>query len=245
MRHVARIAALIILAAATAEAQELAGTFDQLRVLVKPGDTLTVIDGSGQRVEGRVSSLSSSALDLTVSGRPRQFLSTDINTIEKRGPDSLKNGALIGLAIGGGIGAAGMIALAGTADNPAALMAVGALVYGGIGAGIGTGFDALIEDRRVIYARSGSAGARFTVAPMLRGSRKGVRLHRAVAAAKSGRGPDDRRPACGPLLQEAGLCRHARAIGTLPLRPVSGTENGEAEQQRGGECNGWRSHTTL
>lgn len=176
MRHVARIAALIILAAATAEAQELAGTFDQLRVLVKPGDTLTVVDDSGRRVEGKVSSLSASALSLTVSGAPRQFLSTEVDTIEKRGPDSLKNGALIGLAIGGGIGAAGMIALAATADNPAAMAAVGILMYGGIGAGIGTGVDALIEGRRVIYARSGSAGNTLTVAPMLGGSRKGVRV---------------------------------------------------------------------
>ena len=90
-----------------AEAQELAGTFDQLRVLVKPGDTLTVVDDAGQRVRGKVVSLSNSVLNLTVSGTPRQFLSTDVNTIEKRGADSLKNGALIGLAVGGGIGAAG------------------------------------------------------------------------------------------------------------------------------------------
>jgi hypothetical protein len=176
MRQVARIAALIILAAATAEAQELAGTFDQLRVLVKPGDTLTVVDDSGQRVEGKVSSLSASALSLTVSGKPRQFLSTDIDTIEKRGPDSLKNGALIGLAIGGGIGAAGMIALAATADNPGAFVAVGLLMYGGIGAGIGSGVDALIEGRRVIYARSGSAGSTLTVAPLLGKTRKGMRV---------------------------------------------------------------------
>ena len=176
MRHVARIAALIILAAATAEAQELAGSFDQLRVLVKPGDTITVVDDSGQRVQGKVSSLSDSALSLTVSGTPRQFLSTEVNTIEKRGPDSLKNGALIGLAIGGGIGAAGMIALAATADDPGPFVAVGVLMYGGIGAGIGAGFDALIEGRRVIYARSGSARTTLTVAPMLGGSRKGVRV---------------------------------------------------------------------
>jgi hypothetical protein len=177
MRHIARIAALIILVAATAEAQELAGTFDQLRVLVKPGDTLTVVDDSGQRVEGKVSSLSASALSLTVSGTPRQFLSTDVNSIEKRGPDSLRNGALIGLAIGGGIGAAGMIALAATAeDNVGAFMAIGVLMYGGIGAGIGTGFDALIEGRRVIYARSGSARSALTVAPLLGRTRKGIRL---------------------------------------------------------------------
>jgi hypothetical protein len=177
MRHVARIAVVLLLVAATAEAQELAGTFDQLRVLVKPGDTLTVVDDAGQRVEGNVSSLSASALSLTVSGTTRQFRSTDVNTIEKRGPDSLKNGALIGLAIGGGIGAAGMIALAATAeDNVVGLAAVGMLMYAGSGAGIGTGVDALIEGRRVIYARSGSARSALTVAPLLGKTRKGMRV---------------------------------------------------------------------
>ena len=174
MRHVARIAAVIILVAATAEAQELAGTFEQLRVLVKPGDTLTVVDGSGQRVQGKVSSLSASALALTVSGKTRQFLNTDIDTIEKRGSDSLRNGALTGFAIGGLIGAAGMIGLAETTDHVAAYVAVGALMYGGIGAGIGTGIDALIEGRRVIYASSTSAGTKLTVAPIFSRARKGV-----------------------------------------------------------------------
>jgi hypothetical protein len=70
-----------------------------------------------------------------------------------------------------------MIALAATAeDNAGAFMALGVLMYGGIGAGIGAGFDALIEGRRVIYARSGSARSTLTVAPLLGKSRKGVRL---------------------------------------------------------------------
>jgi hypothetical protein len=177
MRHVARIAAALILATATAEAQELAGTFDQLRVLVKRGDTLTVIDQTGQRVSGKVVSLSNSVLDLTVAGTPRQFLSTDVNTIEKRGADSLRNGALIGFAIGGGIGAAAIAALAGTPDGSVGpFVALGFLMYGGIGAGIGTGFDALIEGRRVIFARSGSAGTTFSVGPIVSRERKGARV---------------------------------------------------------------------
>jgi len=177
MRHVATIAAALILVASTVEAQELAGTFDQLRVLVKTGDTLTIVDDAGQRVRGKVTSLSNSVLDLMVSGTPRQFRSTDVTTIEKRGADSLKNGALIGLAIGGGIGGVGMIALAATAeDHVGAFMAVGVLMYGGIGAGIGAGFDALIEGDRVIYARSGSVGARLTIAPIVSRDRKGARV---------------------------------------------------------------------
>jgi hypothetical protein len=177
MRLVARIVAVLILVAATAEAQELAGTFDQLRVLVNPGDTLTVIDEAGQRVRGKVVSLSNSVLNLTVSGTPRQFLSTDVNTIEKRGADSLKNGALIGLAVGGGLGAAAIAALTATSDgNVGPLVAAGFLMYCGIGAGIGTGFDALIEGDRVIYARSRSARATFTIAPIVSRERKGARL---------------------------------------------------------------------
>lgn len=177
MRHVARIAAGLILVAATGEAQELAGTFDQLRVLVKPGDTLTVVDDAGQRVRGKVVSLSNSVLNLTVSGTPRQFLGPDVNSIAKRGADSLKNGALIGLAVGGGIGAAAIAAYAATSDGSVGpLMAVGFLMYGGIGAGIGTGFDALIEGDRTIYARSRSARATFTIAPIVSRERKGARV---------------------------------------------------------------------
>ena len=177
MRHVARIAAALILVGATAEAQELAGTFDQLRVLVKPGDTLTIVDDAGQRVRGKVTSLSNSVLDLTVSGTARQFRSTDVTTIEKRGSDSLKNGALIGLAVGGGIGGAAIAAFAATDDGSVGpFLVLGFLMYGGIGAGIGTGFDALIEGNRVIYARSGSAGARLTIAPIVSRDRKGARV---------------------------------------------------------------------
>ena len=181
MRHVARIAGVLILVAATADAQELAGTFDQLRVLVKPGDTLTVVDKAGQRVQGKVSSLSSSALNLTVSGTPRQFFDTDVDTIEKRGADSLRNGALIGLAIGGGLGAVAGYAIAVDDGVAGGFAAVAAMMYGGIGAGIGTGIDALIEGHRVIYARSTPRSARFSIAPMFNGKRKGVLVRLALS----------------------------------------------------------------
>src|SRR5918995_5945760 len=104
MLHVARIAALVVMVAATAEAQELAGTFEQLRVLVKSGETLTVTDTAGARIRGRLSQLSSSSLMLNVSGTDREFQSAQVDRIEKRGPDSLKNGALTGFIIGGWVG---------------------------------------------------------------------------------------------------------------------------------------------
>jgi hypothetical protein len=56
-----------------------------------------------------------------------------VNTIEKRGSDSLKNGALIGMAVGGGLAALGMAA-SGVSSEDAGLFVVGALIYTGIGA---------------------------------------------------------------------------------------------------------------
>jgi len=168
------IAALLLLIAASAEAQQFVGTFDQLRVLVKPGDTLTITDGTGQRMQGKLTQLSASSLVLDVSGALRQFQDTDVDTIEKRGPDSLKNGALIGLGIAGGLGTLA-IASAATSDE-AGFVAVAALLYAGIGAGIGTGIDALIEGRRVIYAGSNSTRTTLQISPILSGRRKGVML---------------------------------------------------------------------
>jgi hypothetical protein len=166
---------VLLLSGVSARAQEIAGSFDQLRVLVKSGDTLTITDTSGQRVQGKLTQLSGSGLVLDVSGAVRQFQDSDVNTVEKRGPDSLKNGALTGFAIGGGLGGIAIGALAASDDGPTAAVAVvAALLYGGMGAGIGVGIDALIEGRRVIYARSNAPGSRITVAPLLSARRRGV-----------------------------------------------------------------------
>jgi hypothetical protein len=164
----------VFLAAASAQAQELAGTFEQLRVLVKAGDTLTVTDTADQPVQGKLVNLSSSSLSLNVSGTAREFQKVDVNTITKRGPDSLKNGALIGMIVGGSLAAVGIALTVAEGDADAALFAGAALVYSGIGAGIGAGIDALIEGQRVIYANPGSPRTGFSVSPVLRGPRKGV-----------------------------------------------------------------------
>ena len=85
MRRIAGVVALAVFVAASAEAQELAGTFEQLRVLVKTGDTLTVTDHAGQPVRGKLATLSASSLVLNVSGANREFHSAEVSTIEKRG----------------------------------------------------------------------------------------------------------------------------------------------------------------
>jgi hypothetical protein len=169
MNRLAHIAILLLIAA-PAQGQELAGTFDQLRVLIRAGDTLTITDASGQRVRGKLADLSATTLVLDTPGLRRTLQVTEVDIIQKRGADSLKNGALIGLGIGAGLSALAI----GAATREGGYAAAGALFYGGIGAGIGAGVDALIEGQRVIYARSTSSTPGVSIAPIVTRSRQGV-----------------------------------------------------------------------
>jgi len=99
-----------------------------------------------------------------------------VATITVRRADSLRNGALIGLGIGGGLVLVGCLASAESGD--AGWCVLGAAVYGGIGAGIGVGIDALIPGKKILaYRAPGAAGlshARLSVAPVVTPRAKGV-----------------------------------------------------------------------
>ena len=132
-----------------------------------------ITDATGSRTQGKLSELTGSSMVLNVAGALRQFRGSDVDTIAKRGPDSLKNGALTGMAIGSGL-AVLAIGASGISSQHAGWAALAALLYGGVGAGIGVGFDALIEGDRVIYARSGSTT--LNISPLVRGRSKGLML---------------------------------------------------------------------
>lgn len=171
MKHVLQAAVLLLVATASAGAQVVAGNFDQLRVLVKSGDTLTVTDGAGTRSRGKLTDVSASSLELEVAGTRRLFREAEVNIIEKRGDDSLKNGALIGMVTAGALFGPAIGAL--TGDWGAAV--AGGFIYAGIGAGIGVGIDALIEGQRVIYAAS-RPKTTVSITPTSRRSGRGVVL---------------------------------------------------------------------
>ena len=155
------------------EAQELAGSFEQLRVLVKPGDTVSVIERAGHKVRGTISELSSSALALTVEGNHRRFLENEIDAIRTRRPDPLANGAKWGLAVGAGLGLlAGIGFAAGYDEGGGAFIPLLALTYGAMGAGAGAGIDALVSSDQVIFARRGMA-SKVSVSPLVRSGRAG------------------------------------------------------------------------
>ena len=82
----------------TIHAQGQAASFDQLSVLVRPGDKVTVTPTTGAPFSGRIASLSGSRLTLRVGKELRELQELDVATVRHRRPDSLKNGALGGSA---------------------------------------------------------------------------------------------------------------------------------------------------
>ncbi|RPH59484.1 MAG: hypothetical protein EHM89_10605 [Acidobacteria bacterium] len=172
-RCAATLVLLFTMAAPTVEAQTLAGSFEQLQVLVKPGDTISVTDNTGREVTGKVASLSPSSLALLVEGVRRDLPENEVRKVRQDRQDSLANGAKWGLGIGAGLGLAAGVAIASGDGNASALIPILALVYGGVGAGVGAGLDALVLGNQVIYFKPASS-AKVTVSPLVTSERKGV-----------------------------------------------------------------------
>jgi hypothetical protein len=169
------MAVMLAVLGVAADAQELASDLSQVRGLVKPGDTLTITDTAGQRVQGTLAQLDATGIVLELPDKQRRlFDGAMLATVER--PDSKKNGALIGFATGGVLGAVQGAVLVGAYGEPGssyASAAALALVYGGIGAAIGPGIDAIVKGHTTIYAKSKIT---VSVAPVFNRQQKGVLL---------------------------------------------------------------------
>jgi hypothetical protein len=166
-------------------AQEVATSFEQLRSVVKPGDTLHVTDASGRKIKGRLGELSASSFELVVrktgpDGRetfvPRARVSEgDITQIVVERRDSLLNGTLIGVAAGAGPFLLAWPKLRGTEVEIAAPL--GALIAGAVGAATGAAVDAFITERTTVYHRpSGKRSSGMEVSALLSKSGAGVQM---------------------------------------------------------------------
>jgi hypothetical protein len=158
--------------------QEIAGSFDQLRVLVKAGDKVRVTDETGHETSGKIVDLSPTALALLVDGQRREIPAHDISTIRQRRADTLATGAKVGFGIGAGLGLLVGLQMASVYDEIGPVgVAAATSVYGALGAGIGVGIDALISREQVIYAapaRTVAATAAVTIRPLFTRARQGV-----------------------------------------------------------------------
>ena len=166
----------VIAASSTAHAQGIATSFNELRPLVRPGDTLNVTSNKGREVTGTLVDLSPGTLVMRVGERRAEWLEGDVATIGQRRGDSLANGAIWGLVIGaGGVGAATAIAAGANYEINGGSAALATVVCGGIGAGVGVAIDAMISKQVVIFERR-STTAVVGVAPILTAGRQGVLL---------------------------------------------------------------------
>lgn len=172
---IALLTAVVTCASATTvDAQGIANSFDELRLLVRAGDKITIRDDAGAETVGRILSLSPASLALQVDGERRNLKEGDVATILQRRQDPLRNGALWGFGTATGLF---VLAMAHVRCEGCGGVAVAAgLVYGGLGAAVGVGIDAMIVGPKIVYEKR-PAAARFRLSPVLDGHRQGVALH--------------------------------------------------------------------
>ncbi len=109
----------------------------------------------------------------------RQVPFSEVKMIRQGRSDSLINGALWGLVAGAGgaLVVVGAYTCSGCHWDPPWFPLAMAGLYGGIGAGVGIGIDALLRSgERVIYSKPAASTPTVRVTPLLGRERKGVFL---------------------------------------------------------------------
>jgi len=158
------IASLFLLVTSSyAAAQTPATSFADLRLT--SGTRVTVLERTGREITGRVTALSSDTLSLVVDNKPQQMKEADVQRISRQ-RDSVTNGALWGLGVGGALAAAALTTCDPNCNGGAGRGgAVAFFVAGGVGFGILV--DWLIPGRTTVYEAPGGRTSSTAIAPML------------------------------------------------------------------------------
>jgi hypothetical protein len=160
--HLSAALGLALFLPAAALAQE--GTAKPAPPLKSSEEVIVTQSASGQELRGYLLDLSPTTLAMLVNGQRVEVPLERVLRIEGRN-DSVKNGAAIGAAVGGGL-----ILLACQGEIGADFCATAAVFYTGIGALMGAGIDALHKGRTTIYSKP-AAGVALAVAPARKGGR--------------------------------------------------------------------------
>jgi len=172
------LGSMALLVAAPVRAQQVTTSFEELRGLVRPGETIYVTDTGGVTLKGKLAGLSASSLELRVrrdaSVPPLGLSERDVNNIVVERSDSLWNGPLIGLAVGAVPGL--LIELAGRSEYEK-FSGAGALGLGGIGLVTGLLIDVLTKERVTIYVHApAQRSSRIHGWPLLSKSGTGMQM---------------------------------------------------------------------
>jgi hypothetical protein len=152
-------------------------TFSELVGQVKPGDRVVVSSADGNQTEGLITNLTASSLSVRLineadfylnNSADKTFSEAAVRKIVRQ--DSNWNGVLIGAAAG--VPASWFyLWSAGGSDSAGAVFVGGCILFGGLGALVGGGVDALIH--KTIY-QAPRRGASVTIDPVLGRGRTGV-----------------------------------------------------------------------
>lgn len=138
---------------------QTATSFAELRLLIKPGEKISVTDSTGKTQQGQVAELSPSSIRLLVGGSSKDLPEADVVQITQRrgGHKGVTIGALSGLGVGAFLAVLVCtypIAECGTPRNKGSVIG-GIGIVTAVGAGIGAALDAVIRHDLVVYKRPG------------------------------------------------------------------------------------------
>jgi hypothetical protein len=156
-------AALVLLLPGHLHAQDATTSFEDLRHVVNVGDTIVVTDAKGQVIRGQLRRILEDSIDIHVPpsaeqrhplASARQFSRDELSRIEVERRDPLWNGALIGAAVGASPFLT-FAALRATGSDPPekADVIAGGVIFGALGALVGSLTDSAIVARRVVFAK--------------------------------------------------------------------------------------------
>ena len=157
------LALLGVPAAAAAQAERIVE-------VVKPGQHVLIVDEQGRRIDGRVDVASPEAVRVLTGSGSEEVLADRIVRIDR--PDTLRNGALTGLGVGLSLG---VLSVAMQPRGTEAKWLFASLVSNGVACTLlGTGIDALFDNRRTLYERGRRLQTR--IAPVVGSGVRGATL---------------------------------------------------------------------
>src|SRR3954451_19769655 len=86
-----------------AAAQTVPTSFSDLKFVVRPGDRIMIVDRSGIQTDGRISELDDAAVTIASNVGKVRFREDEVVLIRQRKQDSVRNGMVMGAAIGAGL----------------------------------------------------------------------------------------------------------------------------------------------
>lgn len=166
-------ASMSLLLGAPVRAQEPVTSFDELRRLVIPGETVFVTDANGTTLKGSLVQVTGPSLEVRAAHEeaPRRIQERDVNNVVAERRDPLWNGMLIGFATGAVPGVLMELAQPSKFDahGPIGLAAVGFLT--------GWLIDVVNKERVTVFVHAPARQSRsIGVAPLLGKAAAGVEM---------------------------------------------------------------------